>query len=325
MLTELNDDALRQYSDAKTAFLALYEAKKAAKEVRGSMFWREVGGVEYLIRANVSSAQKSLGRRTEETEAIYHSFVERKTFTSDRVSSLKETVLKHQRLNRALYVGHTPQIVIDLLNMLAEQGLMGFFTIVGTFALYAYETAAGVRIDNAGALATQDVDLLWHNGKRLQFFTHLNRTQERSMIRLLKKMDSSFQVDELDSGGYTATNNKAFQVDFIRAASRDGEPHPFAFSDDEDDLWPVPAKRAESLLSSPRLETVVVSVRGEMALMPTIYPYDFYKFKLWMATQHTRPEEKRRRDKTQAEVMLRMMKDYLPQYLPKDAPAETEG
>lgn len=323
MFIPLSDDVMRQYSDSRTSFLALREAIKQAKEVRGGMIWRTVNKTEYLIRTAPGGGQKGLGRRSPETEAIYRKFSARKSEAESRVASLKQTVAKNQRLNQALYVGRTPKIVIDLLNLLAERDLIQYFTVVGTYAMYAYETAAGVRIENTGALATQDVDLLWHTGKRLQFMSQLNRTQERSMIQLLRKLDPTFKIAELDMGGYTATNAQAFQVDFIRGKSRGKEPHPIAFSDEEDDLYPVPAHRAEVLMSSPKVEVVVVSARGEMAIMPTISPYVFYQFKQWMSQQCNRVPEKRQRDRTQAELALQLVHDYLPQYLPKEC--DTHG
>ena len=51
-------------------------------------------------------------------------------------------------------------LVVGVLHMLEEAELSEHFTVVGTHALSAYETAASVRIVK-GALATRDVDLLF--------------------------------------------------------------------------------------------------------------------------------------------------------------------
>ena len=45
----------------------------------------------------------------------------------------------------------------------------------------------------------------------------------------------------------TAINAKGFEVDFLRRQPDGDDPHPFRFSDDEDDLWPVQALRASVL------------------------------------------------------------------------------
>jgi hypothetical protein len=46
-------------------------------------------------------------------------------------------MLKHQRLNRALFVGRTPQIVVELLNQITKDNIAEHFIVVGTHALYA--------------------------------------------------------------------------------------------------------------------------------------------------------------------------------------------
>lgn len=64
--------------------------------------------------------------------------------------------------------------MISVLQALADADLLAHFTVVGTHALYAYETSAGVRIV-PGALATQDIDLLWDARRRVQFMTDLQQ------------------------------------------------------------------------------------------------------------------------------------------------------
>jgi len=86
------------------------------------------------------------------------------------------------------------------------------FLTVGTHAVYAYETADGVRVVD-GALATQDVDMLFDTRKRLTFFSAL-REENLSFIGLVRKADKTFRVreDQLQ----TAVNAKGFEVDVIR-------------------------------------------------------------------------------------------------------------
>lgn len=67
---------------------------------------------------------------------------------------------QHQRLNRALRVSRVDPLVVALLGRLATTQLSPHFRVVGTHALYAYEAAAGVRLDT-GTQATRDMDLLW--------------------------------------------------------------------------------------------------------------------------------------------------------------------
>jgi len=87
----------------------------------------------------------------------------------------------------------------------------------------------------------------------------------------------------------------------------EGDPHPFRFTDDEGDLWPVQAQRAEAFLNAPRYERVVFSVTGRMALMRTVSPSVFVAFKRWMAELDSRPAGKRRRDQLQADIVQQML------------------
>ncbi|HSV48081.1 MAG TPA: GSU2403 family nucleotidyltransferase fold protein [Ramlibacter sp.] len=194
--------------------------------------------------------------------------------------------------------------MLAVLQAIEDAGLGEHFVVVGTHALYAYETAAGVRLVQA-ALATQDVDLLWDARKRVRFITNLGKL-ESSMLQVLQRADPSFQRKE---GQFeTAINARGFEVDFLRRQPEGDDPHPFRFSDDEGDLWPVQAVRASVLTTARRFDHVVVSATGRMALMRTIAPQAFVEFKRWMAKAAPHREEiKRRRDLRQAEIVRALL------------------
>ena len=107
-----------------------------------------------------------------------------------------------------------------------------------------------------GALATQDVDLLWDARKRVQFMTDLEKL-DASMLRVLQRADPTFQRKA--GQNETAINDKGFEVDFLRRVATGDDHHPFRFSADEDDLWPVQALRASVLTEAPQFTHVVVS------------------------------------------------------------------
>jgi hypothetical protein len=101
-ITPLSGNASRQYIDACAAFRALGQARKEAEAMRGTMYWKEQGGTEYLIRQTGKNKQTSLGRRSEETEAIHQKFAQRKAAAEARLRKLESTVAEHERMNRAL-------------------------------------------------------------------------------------------------------------------------------------------------------------------------------------------------------------------------------
>ena len=142
----------------------------------------------------------------------------------------------------------TARQVIDAQTILAE------LTRVKALTIYAYEAAAGVRIV-AGALATQDVDLLWDARQRVRFLADIKHL-DKSMLQLLKEVDPSFERRELHAE--TAINAKGFEVDFLRRMREGDDPHPFKLSEAEEDLWPLLAERAKVLTEAPRFQHVVI-------------------------------------------------------------------
>ena len=306
-IQDLPEDAIRQYIDARQSFTAYEQAKVRALAYRGGMLWKTVKGRDYLVRTTTKSAQTSLGVRSDATEAIYLKFTEGKALAQESMRGLKAAIERHQRLNRALRVGRTPNIIIDVLAALESADMTDYFTVVGTNALYAFETAASARIEE-GLLATRDFDLLWDNRKKLSLVLQEGPLID-GMIGLLKKIDRSFVIREDQK--YTAVNKDGYEVDFIR---RNSDVNPARFSALDDDFWVVKARSADWLLSAPKFKQMVVGVNGQMAYMNTVDPRAFALFKLWMAEQKDREYGKRLRDAAQAKAVVSLIAERLPQF-----------
>lgn len=310
-IPEIDPDAARQYIDARAAFVELERTKKSALQVRGGMVWKSVDGKDYLVRTSTTGGQKSLGRRSPETEGMYGSFIAKKTTVEERLSGLKAATAKHARLNRALRVGRMPNIAVAILARLANAGLDNYFRVVGTHALYAYEAAAGVRFATE-ITSTRDIDLLWDTRKRVTFAQKLLQDSP-SMLAALQKVDRTFQINEDQK--YTAVNKDGYEVDIIRRVAKEGDPHPIRLSDAADDFWVVQAKRAEELMNAPEFSEIVVAENGTMARMTTIDPKVFVSFKRWMSKQRDRDALKRRRDALQADAVEWALHERLPHLL----------
>ncbi len=306
---EIDGSAQRQYIDAKSVFTAYEEARKNAAEVRGGMLWRTQNGTDYLIRTTTRRGQKSLGPRSERNETIYKEFTERKQRVVKRVADLRAELERHRKLNKVYHVGRSPETVVAILDKLTASSLAEYFTVIGTHSLYAYEAAAGVRLDVPEALETRDVDLLWDTRKRLSFLTHMERL-DNSFLGLLRQVDPTFELrrDQL----YTAVNNLGFEVDLIRREAKDGDPHPLRLTAHEDEFYAVQAKRAGILLDGEKFSAMIVSSTGRMARMHTVSPVVFARFKRWMAKQNNRDPLKRQRDIMQAELVEELVNNFFP-------------
>lgn len=304
----LPDDAARQTIDAMSLWQEHARVRHEYQDYAGGMYWKKEGNYEYLVKTKARGRQERIGPRNAETEKVYEEFQRHRGLLEPRLRSLASQLVVAQRLNRAVKAGRVPSIVIDILNAFDAAGLADHFTVVGTHALYAYEAAAGVRIAQQ-TLATQDVDLLWDARKRVRFVGDMQR-YGKSVLALLQTVDASFQRKELHNE--TAINDRGFMVDFLRRmAEPAGDPHPYRFSDADDELWPVQAQRAQVLTEAPRFVHVVIGATGRMAMMQTVAPRVFVEFKRWLAAQPRREALKRRRDVAQAETVQALLDEGL--------------
>lgn len=308
---DLSEQQKRQLIDAEMLFSALEQAEAESIRHRGSMFWREQDGGRYLIALSAHSRQRSLGPASPETELKYERFTTRKAEVDARLKSLRERADECRRMNKALRVGRTPDILIEVLNAMMRYGVAEHFLVVGTHALFAYETAAGVRFPS-DVMATQDADLLFDTARRAAFM-EVMKDRKMSFLGILKKVDKTFERGELDNS--TARNASGYEIDLIRRFPPDAEDsseHPLRLTAEEEDLWPVRASMGQKLLSVPRFEQVVIGVNGAMARMRTVHPLDFARIKRELSQNRDRNPLKKAKDLAQAEMVDALVRDYLP-------------
>ena len=307
---ELSEQQKRQLIDAEMLFAALEKAEADAIRHRGSMFWREQDGGRYLIALSAHSRQRSLGPASPDNELKFERFTKRKAEVESRLKSLREKAEEMRRMNKALRVGRTPDTLVEVLNAMMRYGISSHFLVVGTHALFAYETAAGVRFP-VDVMATQDADLLFDTGDRANFL-EVMEDRKMAFLGVLQKADKTFERDELEL--HTARNASGFAVDLIRRHPPEPESkeHPLRLTPDEDDLWPVRASMGQKLLSVPRFEQVVVGVNGGMARMRTVHPLDFARIKRQLAKDVQRDPRKKQKDLAQAAMVQALVKQYLP-------------
>jgi hypothetical protein len=216
-------------------------------------------------------------------------------------------------MNTALRVGRTPNIVVGLLEEIRRAGLQDHFIVIGTNALYAYETQAGVRF-GGNVTATTDMDLLWDSRKRVTLVSdgdeHFNKY---GLIGVLKRFDPSFELQKGQE--YSAANSQGYLIDLIKR-------RPVSLFDDKerpqltanpDDFWAAKIKNMDWLLSSPKFRQVVVGTNGSMAEMITVDPRSFIFFKVWLSQKEDRDPIKKPRDLAQARAVYSLIQERLPQ------------
>lgn len=310
MLYDLEEALAKQYIDATQSRSAYLDAERQAAKHRGSMYWRTAKGRNYLIK-ETDRIEKSLGARTPESEAIFNEFRRKKAETEERKRRLTDVLVQQQRVNAALRVGRTPNVAVDLLNALRIAGIADHFMVIGTNALYAYETHAGVRF-TGDITATTDIDFLRDSRRHLSLVSNDPDFNERGLIGILKKVDPSFVVHEDEA--YRASNNKGYMVDLIKrgAASCFDDHEKAQLRPVAGDFWAAKIKNMDWLLSSPKFKQTVVAVNGTMAEMVTIDPRAFVLFKLYLAGKEDRDPVKKPRDIAQAQAVFELVQQRLP-------------
>ena len=96
---EIDSDSNRIKLNAVQCQQVLDDALMKFSHYQGSLMWRCISGTDYLIH-QVRRRQKSLGARSEETEAVYDGFNRRKVKIAERVTSLKSNLQRQARLSR---------------------------------------------------------------------------------------------------------------------------------------------------------------------------------------------------------------------------------
>ncbi|HMA48784.1 MAG TPA: GSU2403 family nucleotidyltransferase fold protein, partial [Magnetospirillaceae bacterium] len=257
---------MRNLVDLRQVYEAWHAAElDLAHKYAGSMFWREVNGTDYLKR-KIRSVEKSLGRRSPETEEIFRIFVEGRAAARERHDSLAKSVDVQAAIARTIGLGRVPPIVARLLRRLDEVELLGHIRVVGTNAMFAYEAIAGVTF-SADALATGDIDLLLDARRELKIV--VDDGTERTIMGVLRTVDRSFE--KVTGRSYRAVNREGFMVDLIRPEPRPAwKSEPGAQPLAEADLDPSPIQGLQWLINSPPVSALIIDGRGFPA--PIVVP-----------------------------------------------------
>lgn len=309
--TDLSNAQAMQLTNALQVWQGVGSAKSAAYAHRGSMKWRTINGTDYLLHVSPLGSQHSLGPRDSEMEKVRDKFMKGKLESEDRLKSLKMQLKQAVAVNRALRVGRAPNILIDILHSIEKAGLKDHFMVIGTNALYAYETQCAARFDN-DVVATLDLDILWDSRKSIKLAI-TKEIQKEGLLGVLKKADKSFEL--IDDQKYTAINSEGYMVDLIRRGRQDltlDEGCPKSLSRAPDDIWAVKIPTADWLLSAPKFREVVVGVNGKMAEMTTVDPRAYVIYKTWLSKKKDREAQKRGRDFAQAKAVADLISQRMP-------------
>lgn len=311
----------RTVADHRAAFEAVRAVRaEMAHGYAGSMWWKTVGGAEYLYRKSGRS-EKSLGRRAERTEAIHAQFTAGREALRVRLASLERALAEQIGLALALGLGRVPADAGRILRRLDEAGALGRIRIVGTNALYGYEAIGGVHFSGE-AVSTADIDLLLDARHRLRLVA--DDADGRTLIGLLVRVDRSFRVDGRPGHSFRAVNGHGYMVELIRPQARTPwAPQPGDAPLSPDDLSAAAVEGLQWLVNVPAVDAVAIDALGYPAPMRIPDPRVWAAHKLWLAGRPGRDPVKRSRDVLQARCVKRLIDERLLQYETGPAFVET--
>lgn len=169
-----------------------------AASFAGGVQWKVVSGREYLIHwhydAEGARRFESKGPRSPETEAWAARFLEGRQACRSRLAALDESLRMAAALGKVAKLGRAPVVVGDVLRALSRSDAANRVSLIGSYSLLAYETAAR-RTLPSDLLALQDdrpdLDLLVRDERDLD-----------AVARVLADVDPAFHRQGYGAGRF---------------------------------------------------------------------------------------------------------------------------
>ena len=291
MFMELSNDQARHLVDLRQVYEEWESCRfRFHRQYSGSMRWGARKGYEYLLKKDGSS-ERSLGRRSGDTELTYQAFVGGREAARDRLAALNQRLEEMAPVSKALRLNRVPITTARVLRHLSEARILGDgLVVVGTTSLFLYESMAAVLLEG-GLLATGDVDLLWDARNAMALAGVPMR--DEGMLALLRRADRSFERAE--HGPFRAINRDGFMVDLIR---------PIDMASPSVDLDAAEITGLDWLVNAPKVNDVAIAQDGKPVRIWCIDPRVFAMHKAWMSARPDRNAAKRRRDREQAHAAV---------------------
>ncbi|MBK9624582.1 MAG: hypothetical protein IPO38_08480 [Rhodocyclaceae bacterium] len=220
----MNINELR-FSDEDQRIIAnteqLYEGMLAALRERKDigytrMAWKTINAAEYLYAWPQQGGEKSLGRRSADTEKQLTDFDTSASALDSQIEGISSALEKVLAQYKALHLPQIMSLPAKILRLLDLQGHLGKdLIVVGTNAFAAYEIEAGQRFAH-GMDETEDFDLSWCRDSEISLHA-TTRITGSPLFTAIKQVDSSFRIN--DKRPYRAINNKGYEVELLTAPS----------------------------------------------------------------------------------------------------------
>ncbi|MBF6992332.1 GSU2403 family nucleotidyltransferase fold protein [Cupriavidus sp. IK-TO18] len=261
-------------------------ANKAPEQANSSSERRkfQCGGFEVRPLERLELDQQGVARqRFAEWEAAVRAEESRETRPGCAAAKRRELTRTETEIS-AYAPGNTPLILVQLLEAFRRAGFAETISVIGNYAILAYASAAGCRIEDAVRLGLYN--------KRVQFVT-AKLIAEAVILPALQAVDPTFILAPRMGACVRGRNEVGFVVDIIGAVQASTAEATLSTTI-ADDSGAAMSYGITKLLRGGRVSTIVFTKTGVMERLTAISPESFCSFKGWIAAQPGVPEEKRK-------------------------------
>lgn len=307
----LDDNQIRVLNDTALIYEGYLVAHRERSKYPGWMYFKPKQGNEYLFHATDRKGNgRSLGRRSDETERTMNDFRAAKDAAEERFNGLAKRMHDQARFCKAARINRLPAMAGKIIRTMERLGVADNFVVVGTNALYAYESEAGIAF-LPEVTATADMDILWDSKRKLTFAVQPGgeeTPQIKTFMELLRSADKLFTVNTERT--FQAINGAGFAVELLKPL----EPAMPFKAGEGDQLTPMPLRGQDWLLLRPPVKRIVIGNDGYPLFMRVPDPRLFCLHKAWLSTLDDRNPDKKQRDLAQGQMVAQLLSDRLAAY-----------
>jgi len=268
------------------------------------MGWNKAQGKEYLFKECLDTKKRiSLGRKNENTIAIYEAFNQQKKALKASLKQSKELLIKNEKINKFAKISRVPNIIVNLFRRINELGLDEKVIIIGTNSLYVYEAYCGVFIEEEH-LATFDIDVFNKRDKKISFALK-EKLPQKTLKSILLDVDKSFTKSK--EAPYRFVNDEDVVVEIITPISKKE-----LQNDNFSGVMNLELDGTKWIESSKLHKQMLIGQNGKCAFVTTIAPLEYAVYKKWLAEHERKELIKKQRDLKQSHLVTKLIQEYIP-------------
>ena len=302
---EYSDDQRKTYINSEMQYRSYLEKQiRFNKSFRFRMGWNRAQGKEYLFKESLESKKRvSLGRKNEETLAIYEAFNQQKKELKTSLKLSKALLIKNEKINKFTKLSRVPNVLVSLFRRINLLGLDDKIIIIGTNSLYSYEAYCGVFIEEEH-LATFDIDVFNKRDKKISFALK-EKLPQKTLKAILLDVDKSFKKSK--DIPYRFINDDDIIVEIITPIYKKEMK-----SDTFSGVMNLEIEGTKWLESSKLHKQMLIAQNGKCAYVTTIAPLEYAVYKKWLGEHERKDLMKRQRDIKQSHLVTKLIQDYIP-------------